>query len=125
MIEMVDIEDDKRDWFIRITLLKKDCPYRFCPANYVGCRNPITSHPASESRCSLEFCPYRVMEFPRSDDHLKKEISALNTQCYREQRRRTAIMKYLYTMFPDAYSTICLWDDKKFEEIYDMDNYHE
>jgi hypothetical protein len=66
---MVDIEDDKREWFVRVTLLKKDCPYRlypvqsaFCPTTYVGCCNPITSHPASEIRCSLEFCPYKVTE---------------------------------------------------------------
>ena len=65
----MDVEDDERNWFVRITLQKKDCPYRlypiasaFCPTNYVGCGNPITSHPASESRCSLEFCPYKVTE---------------------------------------------------------------
>jgi hypothetical protein len=76
-IEMVNVIEDNRNWWIKLSLQKKQCPYRYYPANIIGCKNPLTPN----EECNMESCPYRVKEFPATDPLVVLEEWVKSSNC--------------------------------------------
>jgi hypothetical protein len=49
---MVDVIEDPREWDVLLVLNKKDCPYRYYPANIVGC----TRKHGKNIECNKDTC---------------------------------------------------------------------
>jgi hypothetical protein len=50
--------------------------------------------------------------------NLKSENAAIHKQCYKEQRKITAIFKYLHKHNLELYDVIAWWKDEDVERIY-------
>lgn len=60
---MVNVVEDTREWFIRITLNKIDCPKRYFPGNMVWCK-------LTDKECSKFLCPLKIPDGSIENLHL-------------------------------------------------------
>jgi len=63
-------------------------------------------------------CNCKVEVRAQSTDDLKKENAAIHKQCYKEQKKITAILKHLFENNHEVYNEICGWKDEDFERRY-------
>ena len=52
---MVNVIEDVRQWNVNVTTEKEKCPYRYFPANIIGCKLVGME----EKECTLENCVLR------------------------------------------------------------------
>ena len=55
----MDIVYDERQWKVRPTLDRKQCPFLYFPANLYGC---LYNGKSKEEECNYDTCPIKLIE---------------------------------------------------------------
>lgn len=58
---MVDVEKDDREWDVQVILSSDECPFRYYPANYVGCK-VHEDYGHEDTRCRCDGCPMLFLQ---------------------------------------------------------------